>query len=294
MRRRPSLGLFISLVLTFCGAQAAIAACTVPNTITNGQVADATPVMGNFNSLAACANSLAAGSTNAVQINGGSGAFAGVGPLTNGQVLVGSTGTAPVPATITAGTGINVTNGPGSITITNTGGAGGAQTLISEVVTSSSQASVSFSSIPNTYRDLIIIVRGRGTKSATSANLLLQFNGDTGANYDMQVLQGFGTGSGASESFGQTSAFVAQLSGATATANFAGNAQIRVFDYRGTTFFKNAYTPGGFQITTSGTGAAVGMFFNQWRSTAAITSVLVFLDSGAFVDGSVVSLYGSL
>ena len=113
MRRRPSLGLFIGLVLTFCGASAASAACVVPNTFTNGQVSDATPVMGNFNSLAACANSLAAGSTNAVQINAGSGAFAGVGPLTNGQVLVGSTGAAPVPATITAGAGISVTNGAG-------------------------------------------------------------------------------------------------------------------------------------------------------------------------------------
>ncbi len=38
--------------------------------------------------------------------------------LTNGQVLIGSTGVDPVGATLTAGTGVSITNGAGSITIT--------------------------------------------------------------------------------------------------------------------------------------------------------------------------------
>lgn len=40
----------------------------------------------------------------------------------DGQLLIGSTGNPPVTSTITAGTGISVTNGPGSITVTNTQG----------------------------------------------------------------------------------------------------------------------------------------------------------------------------
>jgi hypothetical protein len=40
---------------------------------------------------------------------------------TNGQLLIGSTGAAPVKTTLTAGTGVSVTNGAGSITIANTG-----------------------------------------------------------------------------------------------------------------------------------------------------------------------------
>jgi hypothetical protein len=40
-----------------------------------------------------------------------------IGPLTNGQVIIGDTGTAPVAATLTAGSGISIANGPGSITI---------------------------------------------------------------------------------------------------------------------------------------------------------------------------------
>lgn len=44
-----------------------------------------------------------------------------LGPLTNGQLLIGSTGADPVPATITAGAGITITNSAGGIQIDNTG-----------------------------------------------------------------------------------------------------------------------------------------------------------------------------
>ena len=43
-------------------------------------------------------------------------------PLVDGQVLIGATGTAPVPATLTAGSGIAISNAAGAVTITNTGG----------------------------------------------------------------------------------------------------------------------------------------------------------------------------
>lgn len=46
----------------------------------------------------------------------------GLAPLTNGQLIVGSTGAAAVAATLTAGAGISVTNAAGAITITNTTG----------------------------------------------------------------------------------------------------------------------------------------------------------------------------
>lgn len=48
-----------------------------------------------------------------------------VGVMTDGQLAIGSTGATPVANTITAGTGITVTNAPGSITISSTGPGGG-------------------------------------------------------------------------------------------------------------------------------------------------------------------------
>lgn len=52
--------------------------------------------------------------------------IANVAPLnamTNGEVLIGSTGAAPVAATLTGGVGINITSAAGAITINATGGA---------------------------------------------------------------------------------------------------------------------------------------------------------------------------
>jgi hypothetical protein len=59
--------------------------------------------------------------TDAIIITQGSGAFTTVGPLTNGQTLIGVTGGVPIASTLTAGTGIAITNGSGTITIAATG-----------------------------------------------------------------------------------------------------------------------------------------------------------------------------
>ena len=52
-----------------------------------------------------------------------------LGPLTDGQIIIGSTGAIPVAATLTAGSGISITNGAGTITIAAVGGAGVVSTL---------------------------------------------------------------------------------------------------------------------------------------------------------------------
>lgn len=73
------------------------------------------------------------GATNSIQYNAGSGTLSGVGPLTNGQLVVGSTGGVPQAATITAGPGISITNGPGSVTIGTTGAGSGLYSQIMSV-----------------------------------------------------------------------------------------------------------------------------------------------------------------
>jgi hypothetical protein len=44
-----------------------------------------------------------------------------IGPMTNGQVIIGFTGSTPINANLTAGAGISISNGPGTITISGTG-----------------------------------------------------------------------------------------------------------------------------------------------------------------------------
>lgn len=54
-------------------------------------------------------------------IGGAANAITSLGPLTNGQLVIGQTGLIPVASTLTAGTGIAITNASGSITIAASG-----------------------------------------------------------------------------------------------------------------------------------------------------------------------------
>lgn len=113
-------GCYISCLALLLQNGAASAGCTIPFFLTNGQAADADQVMGNFNSLSSCINSLAGGTANSIQYNSGAGALAGMTPLLDGQIPIGVSGGAPQAGSITAGPGIAITTGPGSITISNT------------------------------------------------------------------------------------------------------------------------------------------------------------------------------
>lgn len=86
---------------------------TYPSTTTANQLlySSATNTVGGLTS----ANS-------ATLVTNASGVPAWTGSMTNGQVLIGSTGATPVPATITGTAGITVTNAAGSITISGGGG----------------------------------------------------------------------------------------------------------------------------------------------------------------------------
>ena len=95
----------------------------VPATLTAGANVTITNAAGSI-TIASTGGGTPGGAFNSIEYNN-SGAFGGIGPLTNGQLVIGSTGLAPVAATITAGANITVTNAAGSITIASTGGGGG-------------------------------------------------------------------------------------------------------------------------------------------------------------------------
>jgi hypothetical protein len=86
---------------------------TYPSTTTANQLlySSATNTVGGL----ATANS-------ATLVTNASGVPSWTSSMTNGQVLIGSTGATPVPATITGTLGITVTNGAGTITISGGGG----------------------------------------------------------------------------------------------------------------------------------------------------------------------------
>ncbi|MCA2406286.1 hypothetical protein GYN07_25535 (plasmid) [Rhizobium leguminosarum bv. viciae 248] len=193
------LHLFSFGLLFALAAASAEAACTVPNQIFNGGVVDSAPVTADFNAIVTCLNQISpAGVANSVQLSNGSGGFSSVGPLTNGQLLIGSGG-APVAADLTAGTGIAIVNSPGGVTISTTGtlGGGGADWLNGAAVVKPTAANFTLqtSTIPPTGAAITATPRGM-TLSATAVvnNTAMMAEMDAPAGHWQATMLGVYTG----------------------------------------------------------------------------------------------------
>lgn len=174
------------------------------------------------------------------------------------------------------------------------GAGGGAWTLISKQVLASPAATITFSSISGSYNHLVLIQQARISDAVTGGDAGMQFNGDTGTNYDTQFLQGEGTAAQAGTV--GTDAYIRYdyVNGSGADANTASSSETWIPNYAGTTFYKLIQSHSG-RIFHPGTAADYHdrHCTGQWKSTAAITSiVLTDVGAGNFIAGSSFYLYG--
>lgn len=152
--------------------------------------------------------------------------------------------------------------------------------------------SVTFNSIPATYRDLLVVVRGRGDAVATFKEVRLQLNGDTGNNYSHEdiIMNNATNSSSGGDLVAQH--FMGWVPAANAPTSNAGTCEARITDYADTTLHKSILSQGGVRTAAGAANLFAVSSAGWWFNTAAVNSVKVFLDSGNFVTGSIVSLYG--
>ena len=160
----------------------------------------------------------------------------------------------------------------------------GGMTLIS--TTTLSGGTVSLTSIPQTYKNLMAVVR-EPSDTAAAFNLYYRVNNDSGANQYSSVGQRIiGTGSATQGGYGRGSEILTNQD--YASSNKDNKSVIQWLDYTDSTSYKNGYL--------------ISSYFGQsdynlehraicYWSTTAITQLNFISSSGSFNGGSVL-LYG--
>ena len=160
--------------------------------------------------------------------------------------------------------------------------AGSTYTPIATTTLGSNQLSYTFSSISNSYTDLVLVVNGGAT--STTYAFKMQVNGDTGSNYSDTSIRGDGTTAASARNSTNTS----MRSEATPAASLNNVWIANFMNYANTTTYKTVLVRG------NNAGAMVAANVNLWRSTAAISSIKVFFDasSSSILSGTSLTLYG--
>jgi len=148
-------------------------------------------------------------------------------------------------------------------------------------------AQVSFTSIPATYTDLILIAYTADTYTGNNPNQLWRVNSDAGSNYSHTRLYGDSTNFAGSAR--ETNVAYSYFAKPAEGSNFA-NATLHFMNYSNTTTYKTMLNrqSGGYTLADMGD---VSAWVHLWRSTAAITSITLFPQTN-FKAGSTFTIYG--
>lgn len=149
----------------------------------------------------------------------------------------------------------------------------------------SATSTLTFSSIPGTYTDLVIVANTIIASGSTFPECSLRFNSDTATNYSNTYFLGTGssviTGRGSNYNY-------ADCGYLSANSGNPNTRIINIMNYANTTTNKTVISR-----ASSDNGAQVTAYANLWRKTPeAINSITIFTQSGNYAIGSTFTLYG--
>ena len=147
-------------------------------------------------------------------------------------------------------------------------------TPIATHTTTGTVSSYTFSSIPSTYTDAILVIADLGGDTSYKVNI----NSDTGSNYSSTFL--YGDGSSATSGRGSS------VTAAPTVGRRPGNTIMQFQNYANTTTNKTFISRG------NASNHMVIATVSLWRSTAAIDSITVTPETGSFGSGVTFTLYG--
>jgi len=156
-------------------------------------------------------------------------------------------------------------------------------TPLANITLGSTAASVTFSSISQAYRDLVLVF----VAGPTGGNApRMRLNGDTGANYFYVTMEGNGGDTATAGitqdhmAFNQNYPIVAY--GGSPMSQFTVN----LMDYSASDKHKSVLTRSNYSA------GAVNAIAGRWGSTSPITSIVIYPGASTWVAGSSFALYG--
>ena len=166
---------------------------------------------------------------------------------------------------------------------------------ISTTTLAASAASITFSSIPQTYTHLQIRGILRSDKSAdTNADLYLYLNNDaSAANYTRHYLRGNGTSALALGSAASAAPVAGEAPATSSPAGVFGATIIDILDYTNVNKYKNVRTLHGDEQNAGTTQSNIYLTSSLWMNANAITSLTFNLQAATnFTQYSSFTLYG--
>jgi hypothetical protein len=151
----------------------------------------------------------------------------------------------------------------------------------------SAAASIEFTSIPQSFTDLVLKVNLRSQRASSEDSANLIFNSNS-SNYSARWLRKDDVNGVSSGTISNTLALLYQNT-ANLTANTFSTAEVYIPNY--TANQNKSYSVETMQENNGGAWGAI--LAGLWSNTSAITSITISVNVGPnFVAGSTVSLYG--
>jgi len=148
--------------------------------------------------------------------------------------------------------------------------------LLASTTLASSASSVTFSSIDQSYGDLVLVFDGTLTGNAS---INFQLNSDTGSNYNYVLMRGNGSSGDSSDSVNVAFGTFGYAVGQTLV-------KIELLDYTATDKHKSI-------LSRLNNSTYTFAHANRWASTAAINRIDFILSGGeSFAAASTFNLYG--
>jgi hypothetical protein len=158
---------------------------------------------------------------------------------------------------------------------------------IATTTLSSGTTFFTFSSIPQTYTDLVLVFSASNNASNTATGVWVRANNDSSSLYSTTVVRGYGAAADSFRSSNQTQIGESNLFFGNDTP---GSLICHIMNYANTSTYKTFLFRKASVATSSGESTA---YVSLWRSTSAINEIVYFFPGGnAAIAGGTATLYG--